>query len=151
MTFDYDGNEYDIKFEHKFVQSSCCEKTVRSTACYISKIDPTIPKGKERYQGSAVGFAIQHVNDKDVKSTARKIALGKAIKLFVERTECGTKYGYRTSAAKIIRKRIWCAYFNQCELKTYISIRRDREYIEKMKVVDTKLLRTDDLFNRYPR
>jgi len=134
MTFQFDGNQYDIRFIHEMVESPTTKHIVRRTLCSISKINPLIAKGKTRYQCIASGMITQHVNDKDVKSTARKIALGRAIDKFMAQT----KYYNKTSASKIIRKRIWSAYFSECELKTFVNLRED---IERMREIDERLVR----------
>ena len=134
MTFQFDGNQYDIRFIHEMIESPTTKHIVRRTLCSISKINPLIAKGKTRYQYIASGMTTQHVNDKDVKSTARKIALGRAIDKFMAQT----KYYNKTSASKIIRKRIWSAYFSECELKTFVNLRED---IERMREIDERLVR----------
>ena len=80
MKFSYDGSDYDIRFMYDFVVTRDFESEVRETTCTISVINPNIPKGKDRYTCVAHGAVVQHVNDKDVKSTARKLALRKAIR-----------------------------------------------------------------------
>lgn len=134
MTFTYDGNEYDIRFEHRMIKSKNNKKLVRKTFCRISKIDPLISKGKNRYQQVAIGETIQHVNDQDVKSVGRKIALGRAIDQFMD----STKYSNQAMAGKMIRKRIWAVYFSECELKTFINL---RDYSERMQEIDERLMR----------
>jgi len=135
MTFQFDGNQYDIRFIHEMIESPTTKHIVRRTLCSISKINPLIAKGKTRYQYIASGMTTQHVNDKDVKSTARKIALGRAIDEFMAQTKYVGKCGKRI-AVKKIRRNIWNAYFSECELKTVISERRD---VQLMREADERL------------
>ena len=132
MIFQFNGNQYDIRFIHEMIESPTTKHIVRRTICSISKINPLIAKGKTRYQYIASGTTTQHVNDKDVKSTARKIALGRAIDEFMAQT----KYVGKCIVVKKIRRNIWNAYFSECELKTVISERRD---VQSMREADDRL------------
>ena len=111
MQFSYEGKEYDIRFYYDWVSSPATLKAVRQTRCTISSIDPLLV-GQDRYRLMVEGVAVQHVNDQFCRRIGRKIALRKAIDLFTKRY---VKYDHGTTANKMVRKRIWDAYFVSCD------------------------------------
>ena len=131
MRFQYEGETYDVRFNHGYVENRLLSGIwVRETTCTFSVIDPTVSVENGRYSPVSFGIATTHVRDQFCKKTGRRISLRKAIdnfmKLYVEK-----KYAHGSMANKKIRKRIWASYFDECEKKTNTvnkkEMKKDRE------------------------
>lgn len=100
MKFNFNGEEFDIRFRYERCRYVPHEILgIYDTICTISRIVPTIPRGRERYVRYAEATALMDSRDVllFVKDTGRKIALTRALRF----------------QDKMFRKVAWLAYLNR--------------------------------------
>lgn len=98
MKFMHDGEEFDIRFRYDPAFYAPYKRVnTFNTVCIISRVLPTIARGREKYVRYGEGTAMMDSRDVFVKDTGRKIALTRAL-LFQNRD---------------FRKAAWQAYFNR--------------------------------------
>ena len=126
MKFKYEGEDYDIRFNHGYRNSCKSGQLVRFTTCSISVINrehetnPTCAK----YWCLVVDEVVQHVNDQFCKRIGRKLALRKALDSFMKKY---VKYAHGTTANKMIRRKIWNSYFAECDRNVHIVNKKEKK------------------------
>jgi len=143
MQFQYEGETYDVRFNHAHIENKLRSSIwVRETTCTISVIDPTVSVEDGRYQLVSLGIATQHVRDQFVKKVGRRISLKRAIENFMT---LYVKYDHGSKANKMIRRKIWNAYFSECEMNTHIvnkkEAKKERELGDILVKVATEVWR----------
>lgn len=82
---------------------------VTRTYCYLSTVDRSKPKGKDRYTHLSSTFVTQHVNDTYDKRNGFKMALAKAL------------MNSNKNFNKEDRRRIWQWFFENVDFKSVIK------------------------------